>query len=103
MAMRHRRGAGRFRRMVASFADAAVNRSTPDPERIAGSNEELAVLEAALAKLSDKKRAVFVLVELEGLTAEEPPGRSRSPRPRCAPGCSTRAASCRRRWRTRRE
>jgi RNA polymerase sigma-70 factor (ECF subfamily) len=71
MALRHRRGVGRFRRMLASFADTGVNRSPPDPERLAGGNEEIAVLERALAVLSDKKRAVFVLVELEGLTAED--------------------------------
>jgi RNA polymerase sigma-70 factor, ECF subfamily len=71
MAMRHRRGAGRFGRMLASFAQSLVGRSAPDPERLAGSQEELAVLERALASLSDKKRAVFLLVELEGLTAEE--------------------------------
>ena len=71
MAMRHRRGVGRFRRMVASFADTVMTRSTRDPERIAGTSEELAGLERGLAALSDKKRAVFVLVELEGLSAEE--------------------------------
>ena len=71
MAMRHRRGVGRFRRMLASFSDTVVARSTRDPERIAGSNEELEVLDRAMAALSEKKRAVFVLVELEGLSAEE--------------------------------
>ena len=71
MALRHRRGVGRFRRMLGSFADSLVGRSSPDPERLAGSSEELAVLERAMASLSDKKRAVFVLVELEGLSAEE--------------------------------
>jgi RNA polymerase sigma-70 factor (ECF subfamily) len=71
LAMRHRRGAGRFHKMLTSFTQTLVGRSGPDPERVAGGQEELAVLERALAALSDKKRAVFVLVELEGLTAEE--------------------------------
>jgi RNA polymerase sigma-70 factor (ECF subfamily) len=71
MAMRHRRGVGRFRRMLGSFADTVVTRSARDPERIAGGNEELGILDRAMTALSDKKRAVFVLVELEGLTAEE--------------------------------
>jgi RNA polymerase sigma-70 factor (ECF subfamily) len=71
LAMRHRRGAGRFRRMLASFTHAFTGHSPLDPERLAGGQEEVAVLERALATLSDKKRAVFLLVELEGLTAEE--------------------------------
>lgn len=71
LAMRHRRGAGRFQRMLSSFTHTFTGRSTLDPERLAGGQEEVAVLERALAKLSDRKRAVFLLVELEGLTAEE--------------------------------
>jgi RNA polymerase sigma-70 factor (ECF subfamily) len=71
LAMRHRRGAGRFRRMLGAFAHAAVARPSVDPEGKANSNQELAVLEEALARLSEKKRAVVVLVELEGLSAEE--------------------------------
>jgi RNA polymerase sigma-70 factor (ECF subfamily) len=71
LAMRHRRGAGRFGRMLASLSQTLVGRMAPDPERIAGGLEEVAILERALASLSDKKRAVFLLVELEGLTAEE--------------------------------
>ena len=71
LAMRHRRGAGRFHRMLTSFTETVTGRSGLDPERIAGSQEELAVLDRALSRLSDKKRAVFVLVEVEGLTAEE--------------------------------
>lgn len=71
LAMRHRRGAGRFRRMLGSFAHTLVGRTTRDPERAAMGNQELGVLERALAALSEKKRVVFVLVEVEGLTAEE--------------------------------
>ncbi len=71
LSLRHSRGAGRFRRMLASFAQGATTHSSSDPERIAGNNEELTIFERALAKLSAKKRAAFVLVELEGLSSEE--------------------------------
>lgn len=71
LALRHRRGVGRFHRMLRSFAEGLTGRSGGDPERQASHGQELAAFEAALARLSEKKRAVFVLVELEGLTAEE--------------------------------
>jgi len=48
-----------------------VSRSALDPERSVASQEQVAIVERALGRLSDKKRAVFVLVEIEGLTAEE--------------------------------
>jgi RNA polymerase sigma-70 factor (ECF subfamily) len=72
LAMRHRRGAGRLQRMLGSFAQTLIGgRRASDPEERASHNQELAVLDRALAQLSDKKRAVFVLVELEGLSAAE--------------------------------
>jgi RNA polymerase sigma-70 factor (ECF subfamily) len=71
LAMRHRRGAGRFQRMLSSFTHTFTNRSPLDPERLAGGQEEVAALERALATLSDKKRAVLLLIEVEGLTAAE--------------------------------
>ena len=71
LAMRHRRGAGRFQRMLHAFADAVVAQPSANPERNASSAQELMVLERALAKLGEKKRAVFVLVELEELSTEE--------------------------------
>ena len=71
LAMRHRRGAGRFQRMLRSFAETVTGRASGDPERHATHGEELAAFERALAGLSQKKRVVFVLVELEGMTAEE--------------------------------
>jgi RNA polymerase sigma-70 factor (ECF subfamily) len=74
LAMRHRRGAGRFRRMLDALAHVGVARSSDDPEREASGNQELAVLKDALARLSEKKRAVFVLVELEGLRMEDVAG-----------------------------
>jgi RNA polymerase sigma-70 factor (ECF subfamily) len=71
LALRHRRGTWRFRRMLGAFAQTIVGRSKSHPELEASSREEVSRLEEALARLSDKKRAVFVLVELEGLSAEE--------------------------------
>jgi RNA polymerase sigma-70 factor (ECF subfamily) len=70
LAMRHRRGLGRFRRMLDAFAGTLIG-FAPDPERKASGHEELVALDQAMAALSEKKRAVFVLVELEGLSAEE--------------------------------
>lgn len=69
--LRHSRGAGRFRQMLASFAHGVTACAPSDPERSASNQEELAIFERALATLSARKRAVFVLVELEGLTSEE--------------------------------
>jgi RNA polymerase sigma-70 factor (ECF subfamily) len=71
IALRHTRGVKRFRRMLSGFAEAPVARPSYDPERSATGNQALAVLEGALARLSAKKRAAFVLVELEGLSPEE--------------------------------
>jgi RNA polymerase sigma-70 factor (ECF subfamily) len=71
LSSRHRRGLGRFRRMLQSLAESATERPAGDPERRASDLEEVALFERALARLSVKKRAAFVLVELEGLTSEE--------------------------------
>ena len=71
LAMRHRRGAGRFRRMLGSFAHTLVGRTSRDPEREAMGSQDMSALERALAALSEKKRVVFLLVEVEGLTAED--------------------------------
>lgn len=72
LALRHRRGTGRFRRMLESLGqNAAAAGVVAHPERQASDNEELRLVERALARLQPKKRAAFVLVELEGLTTEE--------------------------------
>jgi RNA polymerase sigma-70 factor (ECF subfamily) len=71
LALRHRRGMGRFRKMLDAFARTVSLRASGDPERGASTHEELAAFERALQRLTDKKRAVFVLVEIEGLSAEE--------------------------------
>ncbi|HEX3344124.1 MAG TPA: RNA polymerase sigma factor [Polyangiaceae bacterium] len=71
LAVRHLRGAGRLRRMLGSFAHTLTGPRTSDPEQRASHNQALVALDRALARLSEKKRAVFVLVELEGLSAAE--------------------------------
>jgi RNA polymerase sigma-70 factor (ECF subfamily) len=51
--------------------DCRQSGASPEAWPEASGNEQLAVLDRAMAALSDKKRAVFVLVELEGLSSEE--------------------------------
>jgi RNA polymerase sigma-70 factor (ECF subfamily) len=71
VALRHSRGLRRFRRALSNFAETPVGRAPADPEQRATGNEALAVLGRALDRMSTKKRAAFVLVELEGLRPEE--------------------------------
>jgi RNA polymerase sigma-70 factor (ECF subfamily) len=72
LAVRHIRGARRFRRALESLERAITTRSSAaHPEREASDNEQLRRLQEALDRLGPKKRAAFVLVELEGLTTEE--------------------------------
>ncbi len=71
LALRHRRSAGRFERMLRAFANAGSGWASLDTERHASDRQELALFEDAVARLSAKKRAVFVLVELEGLSTDE--------------------------------
>jgi RNA polymerase sigma-70 factor, ECF subfamily len=71
LSLRHRRSKGRFRRMLSSLAETLGAVAPSDPEREAGSREELDIFAEALDELSDKKRTVFVLVELEGCATEE--------------------------------
>ena len=71
MALRHRRGAGRFFKMLASFSLTLGGNVAHDPEAHSSQRQELRSFEGALAKLAPKKRAVFTLIELDGLTTEE--------------------------------
>lgn len=71
LALRHRRSAGRLRKMMDAFAQVAIGATHGDPERRVSANQELSAFETALKGLSPKKRAVFVLVEFEGLTTDE--------------------------------
>lgn len=69
--LRHRRGTGRFLRMLTSLAQSTVAARTNSPEEVAAGRQALNRFETTFGRLSPKKRAVFVLVEIEGLTAEE--------------------------------
>ena len=71
VAWRQRRGAGRFFRMLDSFASTASSTVDLNPEREASAREDVVRFERALASLSPNKRIVFILVEIEGLTSEE--------------------------------
>ena len=71
LAIRQRRGAGRFGRILAAFSHTVSDRSTRTPEGEAMTRQRLSHLEGALEKLSEKNRVVFVLVELEDLSSEE--------------------------------
>ncbi len=71
VALRHRRGAGRFLRMLSWFSQIVGPPATSSPEARASGRQELIYFESAFRKLSPKKRAVFALIELEGLTMEE--------------------------------
>jgi RNA polymerase sigma factor (sigma-70 family) len=68
---RRRRGLGRWAQALASFADTLVDSRVRTPEDAAAMNEEIARFDAALARLSDEKRLVFLLVEREGLSGED--------------------------------
>jgi RNA polymerase sigma-70 factor (ECF subfamily) len=71
VALRHRRSTGRFLRMLGRFARTLTVRAPGDPETHSSAREELRAFELAFSTLSPKKQAVFVLVELEGLTTDE--------------------------------
>jgi RNA polymerase sigma-70 factor (ECF subfamily) len=71
LALRHGRGAQRLTAMLSRLAAATARHSILDPEYQAGRREELRVLEDTLSNLSPKMRAVFVLVELQGLSHAE--------------------------------
>jgi len=74
MALRHQRGAGRWLRTLSSFGMSQQLSSRVDPESSAIGNQEMVLFTRALERLSPKKRAAFVLVEVEGLSTEEAAG-----------------------------
>jgi RNA polymerase sigma-70 factor (ECF subfamily) len=67
------RGAARGRKRTPQGSDALVDELAAEgtPESHAQHREELAQLDAVLATLSEERREVFVLYELEGLTGAE--------------------------------
>jgi RNA polymerase sigma-70 factor (ECF subfamily) len=71
VALRHRRSVGRFLHMLSGLSQVSAERRTTSPEVLAGDRQDLKRFEVAFQKLSPKKRAVFDLVEIEGLTTDE--------------------------------
>jgi RNA polymerase sigma-70 factor, ECF subfamily len=68
---RRRRGVMRWARALASFAWSAGDAAPLTPESSAAGTEEMRRFEEALARLSDDKRLVFLLVEREGMSGDE--------------------------------
>jgi RNA polymerase sigma factor (sigma-70 family) len=71
LALRHGRGLRRFTAMLSRLGRTPRFAPPMDPEAQTSHREELRTLERALSALSPKKRAVFVLVEIEGLSHAE--------------------------------
>jgi len=71
LAQRHARTLHRFTRMLGRFAHVTQDADRLDPESRAIGRAKLAVLERAVGKLSAPKKAVFVLIELEGLSHDD--------------------------------
>lgn len=64
----HRRSVSRHLRRVEAFAEAHVDGGRTDPYARSDAADQLLKL---LDRLDDERRAVFVLAELEGMTAQE--------------------------------
>jgi len=72
MVRRHRRSVGRLRQRLSRWAlDPADAPVQPAPDHAAEIDEEARRAARALADLTEKKREVFVLFVLEGLSGEE--------------------------------
>jgi RNA polymerase sigma-70 factor (ECF subfamily) len=68
---RRKRGLGRWALALSSFTDTFATRKVSTPEDVASTSEEMRRFGDALAKLTEEKRLVFLLVEREGLSGEE--------------------------------
>ncbi len=71
LALRHTRTLGRLAATLGRFAHVTRDVDRLDPEVLTAGRARLAVLERAMGRLSPAKRAVFVLIEMEGLSYEE--------------------------------
>lgn len=71
LASRRRRSMTRLLRMLVNFGAETPREFTIDPEADASARQEIALFAESLARLAPKKREAFVLVEVEGFTAEE--------------------------------
>jgi RNA polymerase sigma factor (sigma-70 family) len=67
---RHRRSLGRFARKLAALAKEPERRGPPTPAELVVDEESGRRAQRALAKLSPKKREVFVMVVMEQLPGE---------------------------------
>lgn len=66
-----RRGMARFVQVLTSLASVGAGRFARTPEDAASTTEELTRFDQALARMSEEKRMVVLLVEREGLSGEE--------------------------------
>jgi len=71
MARRHHRSLARWTARMAAWAGVETKDAIATPYEIVEHDQAARILERALAGLSEKKREVFVLVTLEGLSGEE--------------------------------
>jgi RNA polymerase sigma-70 factor (ECF subfamily) len=67
----HRRSAARLTEVLLSFRRSGSDSPPPTPEAAASVTEEMRRFDQALRRLSEEKRAVILLVEVEGLSGEE--------------------------------
>ncbi|HTQ04755.1 MAG TPA: RNA polymerase sigma factor [Polyangiaceae bacterium] len=70
IAYRHRRGLLRWRRALTRFR-ATEPPEVWDPARQLGARDRLSVLARALERMSERKRIVLLLAEVEGLSGEQ--------------------------------
>jgi RNA polymerase sigma factor (sigma-70 family) len=71
LALEHRRTAARWTEVLHSFARSVADRSSPTPEGTASVTEEMRRFNVALARLTEEKRVVVLMVDAEGFTGEE--------------------------------
>lgn len=71
MARRHRRGLARWAARMAAWAGVEAQEDIATPFDVIEHDQAARILRRAIESLSDKKREVFVLVTLEGLSGEE--------------------------------
>jgi len=68
---RRKRGLMRWAQALVGFAGAAAEQRVRTPEEAAAVSEEMRRFDDALARLTEEKRLVFLMVEREGLSGEE--------------------------------
>ena len=71
MARRHQRSLARLAARMAAWAGVAAQEDTRTPCDMVEHDQLARILQRALERPSDKKREVFVLVTIEGLSGEE--------------------------------